>query len=232
MHSKKMRHLTGVVEMSTITGLGRYDLSVPIPRAVSTTSDSDSFLSLLDSTVQTEKVGSSASSSSSASSQQQDEDRQEAFAKMMVSLQNANSLVATPTTSDSSSSGVGQVGASSLNASVDATAGSSAKRALDEFKDYMALTPAQKMRYSTLKGMGLTEADLKAMSPADQAKVEAKIAEVLKKQTEMQASASTGADSNSGSSASAGNQGQSLVNAALLNMTQSLGQEKSRLGLS
>lgn len=220
--------------MSTITGLGRYDLSVPIPRAVSTTSDSDSFLSLLDSTVQTEKVGSSASSSSSssASSQQQDEDRQEAFAKMMVSLQNANSLVATPTTPDSSSSGVGQVGASSLNASVDATAGSSAKSALDEFKNYMALTPAQKMRYSTLKGMGLTEADLKAMSPADQAKVEAKIAEVLKKQTEMQASASTGTDSSSGSSASAGNQGQSLVNAALLNMTQSLGQEKSRLGLS
>ena len=218
--------------MSIITGLGRYDLSVPIPRAVSTTSDSDSFLSLLDSTVQTEKVGSSASSSSSASSQQQDEDRQEAFAKMMVSLQSANSLVATPTTSDSSSSGVGQVGASSLNASVDATAGSSAKSALDEFKDYMALTPAQKMRYSTLKGMGLTEADLKAMSPADQAKVEAKIAEVLKKQTEMQASASTGTDSSSGSSANAGNQGQSLVNAALLNMTQSLGQEKSRLGLS
>jgi uncharacterized membrane-anchored protein YjiN (DUF445 family) len=232
MHSKKMRHLTGVVEMSIITGLGRYDLSVPIPRAVSTTSDSDSFLSLLDSTVQTEKVSSSASSSASASSQQQDEDRQEAFAKMMVSLQNANSLVATPTTSDSSSSGVGQVGASSLNASVDATAGSSAKSALDEFKDYMALTPAQKMRYSTLKGMGLTEADLKAMSPADQAKVEAKIAEVLKKQTEMQASASTGTDSNSGSSANAGNQGQSLVSAALLNMTQSLGQEKSRLGLS
>ncbi|MGS0737094.1 hypothetical protein ACVBEG_11090 [Pseudomonas sp. GG8] len=219
--------------MSTITGLGRYDLSIPIPSAVSTTSNSDSFLSLLDSTVQTEKVGSSASSSSSASSQQQDEDRQEAFAKMMVSLQNANSLVATHTASDNSSSGVGQVGASSLNASVDATAGSSAtKSALDEFKDYMALTPAQKMRYSTLKGMGLTEADLKAMPPAEQAKVEAKIAEVLKKQTEMQASASTGTDFSSGSSASAGNQGQSLVNAALLNMTQSLDQEKSRLGLS
>lgn len=220
--------------MSTINGLGKHDLTIPVPRPVPTTSDSDSFLSLMDPTAQTSTAGSStASSSSSASSQQQDEDRQEAFAKMMVSLQNSNSLVAAPTTSDSSSDGsVGQVGNSSLSALTDTASTSSGKSATDEFKDYMALTPAQKMRYSTLKSMGLTEADLKALPPADKAKVEAKIADVIKKQTEMQASASSGTDANSSSSSSTGDKGQSLVNAALLNMTESLSQEKSKLNPS
>lgn len=171
--------------MSFISGLGRTDYSIPVVRSTSQSPEAD-FLSLNDSTVQPIAVGSSASSSAqSSASSQQEQDREEAFAKMMVNLQSSTGQVTTPDSSDSSNdlsvaSAVGGL------TGVGNTTSSSSQSAADEFKDYMSLTPAQKMRYGALKSMGLTEADVKAMSPDAAAKVEAKVTDMIKKHTEMQ----------------------------------------------
>lgn len=224
--------------MTTINSLGKPDYVAPIQSSTSqSTASASDFLSLLDPTAQAATVGSSSTSTqSSASSQQSEADREEAFAKMLVSMQNLGGQVA-PTDSASSSddlaqtSGVSGVGASSSTSSTSSP--------LQEFKDYMALTPAQKMRYSDLKSVGLTEADLKALPPDQKAKVEAKLADIIKKQTEMQANASTGTSTNStsgtstdtGTGTSADSQGQSFLNNALLQMTQSANEMKAKLEL-
>ncbi|MDB6051321.1 MAG: hypothetical protein JWR17_4067 [Pseudomonas sp.] len=217
--------------MSFISGLGRTDYSIPVVRSTSQSPEAD-FLSLNDSTVPPIAVGSSASSSAqSSTSQQQEQDREEAFAKMMVNLQNPTGQVAT--TDSSSSSDLAAASAVGGLTNVANASGTSTQSATDEFKDYMALTPAQKMRYSALKSMGLTEADLKAMPPDAAAKVEAKVADIIKKQTEMQASATpSGGAAGSGTSASADDKGTSFLNSALVKMTQDANDTSAKLALA
>ncbi|HWW24447.1 MAG TPA: hypothetical protein VNZ85_00965 [Caulobacter sp.] len=59
-----------------------------------------------------------------------------------------------------------------------------AKSAKDEFMGYAKLTPAQKMRAAMLARMGLTEEQVKAMSPEDRKKVEDQIKQQIKQQVE------------------------------------------------
>jgi hypothetical protein len=54
----------------------------------------------------------------------------------------------------------------------------------DEFLGYAKMSPMERMRASILKGMNLTENDVKAMSPADQKKLEEKIKELIKQEIE------------------------------------------------
>ena len=58
--------------------------------------------------------------------------------------------------------------------------------ARENFLAYMKKTPEQRMREAVLKEMGLTEEDLKAMSPEEREATEAKIAERIKDRMELQ----------------------------------------------
>jgi hypothetical protein len=58
------------------------------------------------------------------------------------------------------------------------------KSAKDEFLDYAKMTPAQKMHAAMLGKLGITEEQLKAMSPEERKKVEDKIKEMIKQQVE------------------------------------------------
>lgn len=51
--------------------------------------------------------------------------------------------------------------------------------AKQEFKDFMEMTPEERMRAQILYSMGLTEEDVAAMSPEEQEAVEAKIAAMI-----------------------------------------------------
>lgn len=55
---------------------------------------------------------------------------------------------------------------------------------VQEFQDYAKLTPAQKMRASILKSMGLKEEDLAGMDPAKRQQVEDKIKQMIKARVE------------------------------------------------
>jgi hypothetical protein len=55
---------------------------------------------------------------------------------------------------------------------------------VQQFLDYAKMDPMQRMRASILKSMGLTEDDLKNMTPEQQKAVEQKIAQII--QQEMQ----------------------------------------------
>ncbi|MEA9975626.1 MULTISPECIES: hypothetical protein [unclassified Pseudomonas] len=213
--------------MSFISGLGRTDYSIPVVRS-STQSPEADFLSLSDSTVQPIALGSSSSASAqSSASSQQEQNRQEAFAKMMVTLQNSIGQVNT-TNSSGSSNDLAQV---STAGGVTGTTGT--KSAADDFKDYMAMTPAQKMRYGALKSMGLTEADLKALSPDAAAKVETKLAGIIKKQTEMQVAVASGSGAlGSATSASIGDKGNSFLNSALVKLTQAANETTTKLSIA
>lgn len=56
--------------------------------------------------------------------------------------------------------------------------------AKDEFLKFQAMTPAQKMRAMMLAKLGVTEEQLKAMSPEERAKVEQKLKDMIKQQVE------------------------------------------------
>jgi hypothetical protein len=64
--------------------------------------------------------------------------------------------------------------------------------AVQDFMAYATMTPAEKMRASILGSMGLTEDDLKAMSPKDREKVEEKIKEMIKQKVEESTEKKTG----------------------------------------
>ncbi|HEY4029235.1 MAG TPA: hypothetical protein VGM25_02745 [Caulobacteraceae bacterium] len=61
---------------------------------------------------------------------------------------------------------------------------SGAGQAVSDFLDYAKETPAQRMRDAILKSMGLSEDDLKAMSPEKRKAVEDTIAQIIKQRAE------------------------------------------------
>jgi hypothetical protein len=94
----------------------------------------------------------------------------------VTSLTHGASTLTPAATSSSSTSGA------SFQAMLDAQKSSSS--AADSIAAYVKMTPAQRMRANALKELGLTEDDLKNMSP-DQAKAaEAKIADLIKMQAQ------------------------------------------------
>ena len=68
--------------------------------------------------------------------------------------------------------------------SSDPLAATPAKSAKDEFMDYAKLTPAQKMRAAMLSKLGVSEEQLKAMSPDERKKIEGQVKDMIKQQVE------------------------------------------------
>ena len=67
-----------------------------------------------------------------------------------------------------------------------------AKTAEQKFLEYAGMTPAERMHAQMLAQLGVTEDQFKAMSPADQQKVEDKIRDMIKQQTENSSDKRTG----------------------------------------
>lgn len=59
-----------------------------------------------------------------------------------------------------------------------------ASTAEQKFLEYAKMTPAERLHAQMLAELGLTEDQFKAMSPADQQKVEDKIRDLIKKQVD------------------------------------------------
>jgi hypothetical protein len=86
-------------------------------------------------------------------------------------------------------SALAKVNALTAPKAADAASGSGVsaaadKSAKDEFLDYAKMTPAEKMRAAMLGKLGVTEEQLKAMSPEERKKVEDKIKDMIKQQVE------------------------------------------------
>lgn len=103
---------------------------------------------------------------------------EEGFARYRVGLQTTpNAAADTRSESGGWSNGLG------------ASKSEEPDKALQEFQAYMSKSPAEKMRDSILKDMGLTEEDIEDMPPERQKAVEAEIAERMKDKAQMQAQA-------------------------------------------
>lgn len=101
--------------------------------------------------------------------QNADDTRDEAFAKLKVQLQN-------------------------LDPNHDEQRGIAlSSGAAQEFRDYMALSPAEKIKLKLLNELGITQEEFDALPPEEQEKIEKKIAEQLKKETELQSLATLNA---------------------------------------
>ncbi|OLS63564.1 hypothetical protein [Pseudomonas putida] len=110
-----------------------------------------------------------AASSASGSTYQDAKDAQdEAFAKLKVALQNTDS--------------------SSVSESDEGT--STTRSAAQEFRDYMALSPEEKIRLKMLNELGLTEEDYEALPPEKKDAIDKQIAQRLKDESEVKSMAS------------------------------------------
>ena len=91
-------------------------------------------------------------------------------------------------------------GASNATDGTDATTGSSpastsatngltsgGDNVVQQFMDYAKMSPMERMRAQILRSMGLTEDDLKKMSPEQQKAVEQKIEQIIKQQLQKNA---------------------------------------------
>lgn len=93
---------------------------------------------------------------------------EEGFARLRVALQNASD--------------------GKVETSVSSPLGDeSGNAALEAFKAYMAMTPAEKMRDSILKEIGMTEEEIEALPPEQQKAVEEEIAQRMEERAKMQA---------------------------------------------
>ncbi|MGH8440382.1 MAG: hypothetical protein ACRERW_15220 [Pseudomonas sp.] len=105
--------------------------------------------------------------------QNADDAREEAFAKLKVQLQNPD---------------VARREQASVTAA-DAPTTSAAQ----EFRDYMALSPAEKIKLKLLNELGITEEEFDALPPEQREIIGRKIAELLNKETELQSLATLNA---------------------------------------
>ncbi|OCT25798.1 hypothetical protein [Pseudomonas putida] len=103
-----------------------------------------------------------------STSQQNAEDaRQEAFAKLKVALQNPD------------------IGARQQASS----AKPAASNALQEFRDYMSKSPAEKIKEKILQELGMTEEDYNALPPEKKQKIDEQIAQRMKEDVELKTQA-------------------------------------------
>lgn len=112
------------------------------------------------STVSTVASAAAANNASGSTYQDAKDAQDEAFAKLKVALQNSPS-------SDSTT-----------------------KSAAEEFRDYMALSPAEKIHLKMLAELGLTEDEYNALPPEEKEKIDLQIAQRLKEETEAKSMAS------------------------------------------
>lgn len=108
-----------------------------------------------------------AASSASGSTYQDAKDAQdEAFAKLKVALQNPES------------------GVSESDGSTSTT-----RSAAQEFRDYMALSPAEKIRLKMLNELGLTEEDYQALPPEKKDAIDKQITQRIQEESEIKSMA-------------------------------------------
>ncbi|NIE74389.1 hypothetical protein F3J44_24105 [Pantoea sp. Tr-811] len=117
----------------------------------------------------TSNTASQQNSQGSTSQQKADDAREEAFAKLKVLLQNPDA-------------------AARLQASAsDSTAESG--NATQQFKDYMAKSPEEKIKEKFLQELGMTEDEYNALPPEQQAKVDEQIAKRMQEDVQMKTQA-------------------------------------------
>ncbi|MHA6196556.1 hypothetical protein ACX3YG_19540 [Pseudomonas wadenswilerensis] len=162
--------------MSIINGHGWQNIAVSqhrtlaaIPGADAQAYQSETATASAVSTV----ASASASRSTSDSTYQDAKDAQdEAFAKLKVVLQNSGSTESGDTASLSES-----------DSTVKTTS------AAQEFRDYMALSPEEKIRLKMLNELGLTEEDYEALPPEKKDAIDKQIAQRMKDESEMKSMA-------------------------------------------
>ncbi len=83
-----------------------------------------------------------------------------------------------------SSSGVSSTPTVSASASKSSGPNVKAPSVVQQFLEYANMTPAERMQADMLSQLGLTEDQFKAMTPAEQQKVEDKIRQMIKQQAQ------------------------------------------------
>lgn len=160
--------------MSIINGHGWQNIAANQHRSVAAVTgiDTQAYQSetALASTVSTVSRPSAANSASDSSYQDAKDAQDEAFAKLKVALQNID----TGSSGDNETTGV----------SASAT-GSTGASAAEQFRDYMALSPAEKIRLKMLSELGLTEEDYEALPPEKKEKIDLAIAQRIKDESEL-----------------------------------------------
>lgn len=158
--------------MSIINGHGWQNIAVSQHRTLAAIpgADAQAYQSETATASAVSTVSSATASGSASNSTYQDaQDAQdEAFAKLKVVLQNSGS------SESDESTGVTASGASTTTSS-----------AAQEFRDYMALSPAEKIRLKMLNELGLTEDDYEALPPEKKEKIDLAIAQRIKDETEL-----------------------------------------------
>jgi hypothetical protein len=91
-----------------------------------------------------------------------------------------------------SSSGLSSTPTVSASASKSSGLGVKAPSVVQQFLAYASMTPAERMQADMLSQLGLTEDQFKAMTPAEQQKVEDKIRQMIKQQAEQSNDKRTG----------------------------------------
>lgn len=155
--------------MSTIGGIGSYS-GISLTGFRNKQSEEQGELALMARNVEKTTRTANAESERELRARQATE---EGFARLRVALQNASEgKVETSVTSGRLEKRLGEDGG---------------EAALEAFKAYMEMTPAEKLRDGILKEMGLTEEEIEAMTPEQQKAVEEEIAQRLQERAEMQA---------------------------------------------
>jgi len=93
----------------------------------------------------------------------------------------------TTTKPTSNAGSTNPTGATAASASGNSKLLSKGDDVVQEFLDYAKMNPMERMRANILKGMGMTEDDLKNMSPEQQKAVEQKIAQLIQQQLQKSA---------------------------------------------
>lgn len=160
--------------MSIINGHGWQNTAVNHQRSLPAVSgvDAQAYQAETATASSVATVASSAASRSASNSTYQDakDAQDEAFAKLKVALQNSGS---------STTEGVGE----------SAEGSSTARSAAQEFRDYMALSPEEKIRLKMLNELGLTEEDYEALPPEKKDAIDKQIAQRMQEESEIKSMA-------------------------------------------
>lgn len=145
--------------MSIVNANGWPPAAVIQPRHVSAAAPAEPAATYVSQPAAAVVSASNTQAGNSTSQQSYQDAENEAFAKFKVALQNPGKLQ-------------------------EAEAADTPKTAAQEFREYMALSPEEKIRQKMLNELGLTEEEFKALPPEEQYKIEQKITERMKVETE------------------------------------------------
>ncbi|MFD2643302.1 hypothetical protein [Pseudomonas japonica] len=162
--------------MSIINGHGWQNIAVSQHRTLAAVpgADAQAYQSETATASAVSTVASASATGGASNSTYQDakDAQDEAFAKLKVVLQNSGSTESSDTSSLSES-----------DSTVKTTS------AAQEFRDYMALSPEEKIRLKMLNELGLTEEDYEALPPEKKDAIDKQIAQRMKEESEMKSMA-------------------------------------------